>query len=265
MPEVTSDRRISPANLGSIGVSIVNLKSLAIAAVAVSTLTNQAQARDAIQIAGSSTVFSFAAVVAEQFHNSHPQFPASIVASGGTTGGLTLFCQGIGDHTIDIVNASRLIRPAEIQACHERGVTDIIEVRIGYDGIVFASHTSGPDFSLTPRSLWLAIAARVPVNNQLVPNPNTNWRQISPSLPNQEIQLFIPGENHGTREVFEERVLDAGCEAVPEIQALSTANDVRTHACRAVRRDSRVVDITGDYTETLARIQSSPHAVGVFG
>lgn len=228
-------------------------------------LSGQAQARDTIQIAGSSTVLPFATVAAEQFGQAYRQFKTPIVESGGTTGGFTQFCSGVGENTIDIANASRPIRPAEIEACRTNGVTDIVQVRIGYDGIVFASRAGGPRFALTPRQLYLALAEKVPVNGQLVANPYTNWRQIDPSLPDQEIQLFIPAENHGTREVFEEKILLDGCKDFPEIKAIPAENNQRRNACRAVRKDGRSVDVAGDYTETLARIGSAPHAVGVFG
>lgn len=217
-----------------------------------------AQARDTIQIAGSSTVLPFASIVAEEFGAAFPEFQTPVVGSGGTGAGLKQFCEGVGENTIDIANASRPINDNERAACTAAGVTDIREVQFGFDGIVFASSASKPDFALTPLFVYKAIAAQVPVDGQLVDNPYTNWKDIDPSLPDQPIALAVPGSNHGTREVFQTRVVDAGCKeaGLPE--------GAPEDACTKYRQDV-VVEIAGDYTETLARLQSNPDTVGVFG
>ena len=218
----------------------------------------QAQSRDTIQIAGSSTVLPFASIVAEEFGAAFPEFKTPVVGSGGTGGGLKQFCEGVGENTIDIANASRAMKDSEREACTAAGVTDIREVQFGFDGIVFASEATGPEFALTPVQVYKAIAAQVPVDGALVANPYTKWSEIDASLPDQTIALAIPGSNHGTREVFQEKVVSAGCEeaGLPE----GAPDD----ACTAFRQDV-VVEIAGDYTETLARLQSDTNTVGVFG
>lgn len=239
-------------------------KSFAVGTLLAVAAVGAAQARDQIQIAGSSTVLPFANVVAEQFGKANPKFKTPIVESGGSSAGLKNFCAGVGDKTIDIANASRQIKPAEIEECKKNGVAEIEEIRIGYDGIVFASSAKGAHFKFEPVHLYKAIAAQVPVGGKLVPNPYKSWKEIDASFPDQPIMLFIPGEKHGTREVFEEKVLEAGCHTLPEIKAITDAKAQRT-ACTAVRKDGLSVDIDGDYTETLARIQRTPTAIGVFG
>jgi len=229
--------------------------SVAIAAIATSA---GAQSRDTIQIAGSSTVLPFASIVAEEFGNAFPEFKTPVVGSGGSSGGLRQFCQGVGDNTIDIANASRRIRASEVEACNQAGVNEILEVQIGYDGIVFASSADKEDFALEPVHIFKAIAAQVPVDGKMVANPNKSWKDVDASLPDQPIAVAIPASNHGTREVFEEKVLAAGCEAA-ELPA-----DAAEDACLSVRQDV-VVEIAGDYTETLARLQSNPDTIGVFG
>ena len=222
-----------------------------------------AQSRDTIQIAGSSTVLPFASIVAEEFGNAFPEFNTPVVGSGGSSGGLRQFCQGVGDNTIDIANASRSIRESEVAACGDAGVKQIIEVRIGYDGIVFASDASTNHFAFEPKFLYQALAAKVPVDGELVDNPYTNWSQIDSSLPDQDITLVIPGTNHGTREVFEENVVLPGCETFDAITALD--KDAMSAACLGFRQDGRVIEVAGDYTETLGRLDAQPNAVGVFG
>lgn len=236
---------------------------VALGTVAALSLAVSVQARDTIQIAGSSTVLPFSSIAAEEFGASFAQFNTPVVGSGGSGGGLRQFCQGVGTNTIDIANSSRAIRSAELENCRANGVEEIIEVRIGYDGIVFASRIDAGDFALEPVHVFLAQAAQVPVNGQMVANPYTNWSQIDASLPSQEIILAIPGSNHGTREVYEENVVLAGCKTLAEVQALPSAD--QNNFCLDMRTDGRIVEIAGDYTETLARLQAQRDAIGVFG
>lgn len=225
------------------------MKNLIFAAVVALTAT-AVSARENVQVAGSSTVLPYASIVAEAFGENF-DFPTPVVEGGGSSAGLKRFCQGVGPNTIDIANASRAIREKEINACAENGVKSITEIRIGYDGIVFASRIEGPSFALTPKDVYLALNAE---------STATHWDEVNPNLPHHEILMFIPGTKHGTREVFEEKVLVPGCEAVKG--HLDKAGE---KACMKVRTDGRSVDIDGDYTETLARIDSNKNGIGVFG
>jgi phosphate transport system substrate-binding protein len=250
--------------LNSMKFAKLTASTLAIAALSATT----AAARDQVQIAGSSTVLPYASIVAEAF-GENTDFPTPVVESGGSSSGLKRFCEGVGENTIDIANASRPIREREIEACAANGVTDIIEVRIGYDGIVFASQVDGPAFTaFTPSDWFNALAPKVMVDGELVDNPHTMWSDFNADLPAEEILAFIPGTKHGTREVFEENVIAAGCEATGAMQAMmdmGMSEDDVEDACLEVRTDGRSVDIDGDYTETLARIDANTNGIGVFG
>ena len=235
--------------------------ALAVSGITVATTANAA--RDTIQIAGSSTVLPFTSIVAEEFGNTFPQFKTPVVGSGGTSGGLKQFCQGVGDNTIDIANASRKIKDTELAACKKAGVNTVQEIKIGYDGIVFASNAKKAVYKLKPVHVFTAISAQLPSNGKLVPNPYTRWNQIDDELPNEPITLVIPATNHGTREVFQEKMVEAGCEAFDYFKNLE--KDAQKKACSTFRKDGRVIEIAGDYTETLARLKTSPNAVGVFG
>ncbi|SPJ22317.1 PstS family phosphate ABC transporter substrate-binding protein [Palleronia abyssalis] len=239
-----------------------------VAILAAAATAASAQGREQVQVAGSSTVLPYANIVAEYFGES-TEFPTPVIQSGGSSAGLKLFCEGVGENTIDIANASRAIRPAEVETCAANGVSDIIEVRIGYDGIVFASQTDGPAFNeFEPAQWYQAMAAELPQDGEMVSNPNTNWTDVDSELPDAEILAFIPGTKHGTREVFEEKVLLQGCEdtgAMQSMMDMGMDEDAAEEACMAVRNDGAAVDIDGDYTETLARIESNPQGVGVFG
>ncbi|WP_288943245.1 substrate-binding domain-containing protein [uncultured Roseovarius sp.] len=238
--------------------------TLAIAAVSATA----AAARDNVQVAGSSTVLPYASIVAELFGD-NTDFPTPVVESGGSSAGLKRFCEGVGENTIDVANASRAIREKEIKACAENGVTDIIEVRIGYDGIVFASQQSGPAYTaFQPSDIFNAIGATVLKDGALVENPHNTWAEFNSELPDAEIAMFIPGTKHGTREVFEDKVLLKGCEDTGAMQAMMDSGmdeDAAEDACLDVRQDGKSVDIDGDYTETLARIDANTNGIGVFG
>ncbi len=246
----------------------MSLTKLTTSALAIAAFgATAAAARDQVQIAGSSTVLPYASIVAEAFGENF-DFPTPVVESGGSSAGLKRFCEGVGENTIDIANASRAMREKEIAACADNGVTEIIEVRVGYDGIVFASDINGNSFAFTPEDWYKALAAQHYIDGALVPNALTSWDQVNPEFPAQPIQAFIPGTKHGTREVFEEKVLLAGCEEGGFLQAMIDGGVDKKEAeeiCMAVRTDGKSVDIDGDYTETLARIDSNKDGIGVFG
>ena len=238
------------------------------AAVAIAATVGAAAARDQIQIAGSSTVLPYAKIVAETFGETFTNFKTPVVESGGSGAGIKEFCKGVGEETIDIANSSRKIKEDELKSCVDAGVKDVQEVKIGYDGIVFATDIGGPDWALTPEDVYKALAAQIVVDGKFVDNPNTKWNQVNPALPDWDIAAYIPGEKHGTREVFEEKLIIAGCKALggPDAAKAAGMDDKAADAsCKAVRKDGKAVDIDGDYTETLARIDSNKTGVGVFG
>ena len=246
-------------------MSILKMTASTLAITAISATA--AAARDNVQIAGSSTVLPYASIVAEVF-GENSDFPTPVVESGGSSAGLKRFCEGVGDNTIDIANASRAIKDSEIEACAENGVTDIVEVRIGYDGIVFASDINGNGFAFTPADWYTVLAAELPVDGAMVANTNVDWASVNGDFAAQPIMAFIPGTKHGTREVFEEKVLLQGCEDTGAFDAMvemGLSEDDAEGACMAVRTDGLSVDIDGDYTETLARIEADTNGIGVFG
>lgn len=240
------------------------LKFAAAALVASTAFAGAAVARDQIQIAGSSTVLPYASIVAEAFGENF-SFPTPVVESGGSGAGRKKLCEGVGENTIDIANSSSRIKQSDIDLCASNGVADIQEVRIGYDGIVFASDISGASFAFTPADWYKALAAKVMKDGALVDNTAKTWADVNPDLPAQDILAFIPGTKHGTREVFDEKVIAAGCEATGAHEAFKAAGDEKAKGCNELRTDGVSVDIDGDYTETLARIEANKNAIGVFG
>ncbi|WP_374290816.1 substrate-binding domain-containing protein [Paenirhodobacter enshiensis] len=247
----------------------LGLSALAIAAISAPA----AFARDQIQTAGSSTVLPYATIVAEAFGENF-KFPTPVVESGGSGAGRKKLCEGVGENTIDIANSSSRITQADIDTCKSNGVNEIMEVRFGYDGIVFASEIKGPEFAFTPADIYGALASNVAKDGKIVPNTAKTWKDVKAGFPAQNILMFIPGTKHGTREVFDTKVIEAGCKASGAydlFKAASKGADDKAKekdavsACNDLRKDGASVEIDGDYTETLARIAANKDGIGVFG
>jgi phosphate transport system substrate-binding protein len=274
LPEIAvADDAVRAANHPIREISVRNSSKAFAAAVAAAGCMMSAgvalAARDQVKIAGSSTVLPYANIVAEQFGKTFSKLKTPIVESGGSGAGLKRFCEGLGEAGIDIANSSRAIKSAERDECAKNGVKDIVEVKFGYDGIVFASDAKGPSFAFEPKDWYLALAAEIPgADGKPAANTNKTWKQVKDSLPDWTIAAYIPGEKHGTREVFEEKLLHAGCKAAGAFDAMKKGGMDEKEidkACIKVRKDGVAVDIDGDYTETLARLQSNKQGIGVFG
>lgn len=236
----------------------------ALVAVAAIGSANAQQARDQIRIAGSSTVFPFSTLVAENF-GKLGKFKTPIVESVGTGGGIRLFCGGVGAQHPDIANASRRMTKSEFEQCQKAGVTEIVEVKIGFDGIVLAVKKGGVKFNVTREQVWKALAREVPVDGKLVKNPYLTWKQVDASLPDLAIEVMGPPPTSGTRDAFVELMLDEGCKNVPEIKAI-TDRAAKTKACSQIREDGKFVE-AGENDNLIVQRLASGRAglVGVFG
>ena len=255
----------------------MNSKFIAITAataVGMGAFACAALARDQVKVAGSSTVLPYANIVAEQFGKAFGNLKTPIIESGGSGAGIKQFCAGVGEDKIDVANSSRKIKDTEIADCAKNGVNDIVEVKFGYDGIVFAVDTGAGEWKIEPKDLYLALAAEVPKDGAIVANTAKTWKEVNPALPEWPIVAFIPGEKHGTREVFEEKIMHVGAKATGADKLLLAKAEGKDDAEKKknadkaavkVRKDGAAVDIDGDYTETLARIESNKQGVGVFG
>ncbi|MFV0493220.1 MAG: PstS family phosphate ABC transporter substrate-binding protein [Pseudorhodobacter sp.] len=238
-------------------------------AIALTALSaGAAAARDQIQITGSSTVLPYATIVAEAFGENF-DFPTPVVEGGGSGAGRAKLCEGVGENTVDIANSSSRITQKDLDTCAVNAVDEVMEVRIGYDGIVFASDVNGAEFAFTPADIYNAVAAQVVRDGSTVANPHAQWADFNGDLPAQDILVLVPGTKHGTREVFDKKVIEAGCKQTGAydifLEAASGDEKAALKECTTLRGDGRSVDIDGDYTETLARLDADKNAVGVFG
>ncbi|HEX4889564.1 MAG TPA: substrate-binding domain-containing protein [Alphaproteobacteria bacterium] len=238
----------------------------AIAAAAAVGATGVAHARDQVQIVGSSTVFPFSTAVAEQIgKTSGGKTP--IVESTGTGGGFKLFCSGSGDNTPDVANASRAIKSSEMELCASNKAGGIIEVKIGYDGIVLANSRSAQQINLSLKDIFLALAKEVPGDDgKTTPNPYKTWNQVNPSLPDIKIEVMGPPPTSGTRDAFVELAMEAGCKSFPWVKAL--ANDYKdafTKICHSIREDGAWIDAGENDNLIIQKLAANPNAMGVFG
>ncbi len=227
-----------------------------------------AAARGYISIVGSSTVYPFATVVAERFGKS-TSFKTPKIESTGSGGGLKLFCAGVGVEHPDITNASRRIKKSEIERCARNGISDIIEVKIGYDGIVVASSKKGDQISISRKDLFLALAKQVPDpagGHRLVPNPYQTWKDVNASLPLRKIEVLGPPPTSGTRDAFAELALEGGCQQIDWIMAMKKSDGKRyKEVCHSVREDGAYVEAGENDNLIVQKLDANPEAFGVFG
>lgn len=224
-----------------------------------------AQARDRIRIVGSSTVFPYTQRVAEEFAKAGT-FPTPDVSSTGTGGGMALFCRGRGPRHPDITGASRRMTRAEWEDCRRSGIHHISELLIGLDGLTLATSKNASAFQLTLRDVYTALAARVPVNGAIVPNPHERWSDIRPELPATAIVVIGPPKTSGTRDAFVELAMQRGCATYPELTALRARDPAEwTDICGRMRTDGAYVEAGEKDDEIVARVKRNPNEIGIFG
>ena len=220
----------------------------------------------AVWTAGSSTVFPFASRVSENFAQKTGR-PAPRVESLGTGGGIKAFCTGVGPKTPDVANASRPMKASEFELCASNGVTDIIEVQIGYDGVVVANNRQGAAYALTLEDLYRGLAAQVPgAGGAYTDNPNGTWRQVRAALPAERIQVYGPPPTSGTRDAFVELGMEAGARKLPVLAALSESDeDAFKQRAGALREDGGWIDSGENDNAILQTLTRTPGSLGVFG
>ncbi len=273
---------------------------LALTASALIPLTSHAQSRDTISIVGSSTVYPFATVVAERFGRS-TDFKTPKIESTGSGGGLKLFCKGVGTNTPDITNASRRIKKSEYDDCQKNGVKEVVEVLIGFDGIAIANSRQAPQYALSLKDVYMALAKDVPgADGKLVANPNKTWKDVNPALPAVKIEVLGPPPTSGTRDAFAELALGGGAEAIPSLKALSkldaadsagikaamaelgvpaslydalqqnkgkapSGGDIFNTIAYSVREDGAYIEAGENDNLIVQKLEANPSALGIFG
>ncbi len=238
------------------------------AVVLLALAASAAQARDQINIVGSSTVYPFATVVAEKFGKS-TTFKTPKIESTGSGGGLKLFCSGVGVNTPDITNSSRKIKNGEVENCSKNGVGDVTEAKIGYDGIVLANSKATAPMELTRRDVFLALAREVPDPGgaeSFVANPYTTWKEVNPALPDLKIEVLGPPPTSGTRDAFAELALEGGCKTFAWIKAMKKKDKKMYKSyCHSVREDGHYIEAGENDNLIVQKLTANPSALGVFG
>jgi len=260
----------------------------------------QAAARDNVNIVGSSTVYPFATVVAERFGRG-TAFKSPKIESTGTGGGLKLFCAGVGANTPDITNASRRIKKGEYDSCQQNGVTEVVEVLVGYDGIAIANSSEAPQLKLTLKDIYLALGKDVPgPDGKLVPNPHTTWKDVNPALPATKIEVLGPPPTSGTRDAFVELAMEGGAQSIDALKSLAglgadqadqiratmaqlgmapgvydamaakqggapKGDDIFKTVAHAIREDGAYIEAGENDNLIVQKLEANPKAVGIFG
>jgi phosphate transport system substrate-binding protein len=221
-------------------------------------------ARDYLRMAGSSTVYPFARTIAEEFGN-RTKFKTPIVESTGTGGGIKLFCDGVGDNAVDFANASRAIKSTELKVCKQNGIKNIIEIKIGYDGIVVANSNKAKPYNLSKEQLFLALANEIPMNGKLVKNPNQKWSDVDKSLPNTTITVYGPPPTSGTRDAFVELVMEEACVDNEVFKAKYADKNVRAKNCHIIRSDGKFIEAGENDNLIVQKLKNDKNALGIFG
>jgi phosphate transport system substrate-binding protein len=242
------------------------MKHLLIAASTLALLAGPALARDQIRIVGSSTVYPFTTAVAEAFGKTSGM-KTPVVESTGTGGGFKLFCAGVGEATPDFTNASRPIKKSEFDDCAKNGVTEIVEIKIGFDGLSLAHSKDAKDFALTKQQIFLALAKQVPgADGKLVANPNRLWSDVDASLPAVKIEVLGPPPTSGTRDSFAELVMEQGAVTIDSLKKLKK-DDAKAFekAWKSMREDGAYVEAGENDNLIVQKLESNPDALGIFG
>jgi phosphate transport system substrate-binding protein len=247
---------------------VINKRIALAAALAVTaTSASAAASRDYISIVGSSTVYPFATVVAETFGKT-TSYKTPKIESTGSGGGLKLFCAGVGVEHPDVTNASRRIKKTEYEMCQKNGVTGIVEVKIGYDGIVLANAKKAESFELSRKDVFLALAAKVPgaKEGELIENPYKTWKDVNPALPNTKIEVLGPPPTSGTRDAFVELAMEGGCKKIDWIKAMKQKDKKAYKAlCHTIREDGAFIEAGENDNLIVQKLEANPAALGIFG
>lgn len=245
--------------------TVLLVAALVFVLVASTGAVNAQSARDYINIVGSSTVYPFATVVAEQFGKT-TRYKTPKIESTGSGGGLKLFCAGVGVEHPDITNASRRIKKSEYEKCLANGVTEIVEVKIGYDGIVLANSKKAKPMKLTRKDIFLALAKNVPDpkgGERVVPNPYRTWKDVNSSLPNIKIEVLGPPPTSGTRDAFVELVMEKAAKSYPWIKAKD--KKAFKEISNAIREDGAYIEAGENDNLIVQKLEANPNAVGILG
>ena len=241
---------------------------VAVSALCVTGIVGAQSARDHINIVGSSTVYPFSTVVAEQFGKT-TRFKTPVIESTGSGGGLKLFCEGLGVEYPDVTNSSRRIKESEVKMCAENNVKEIVEVKIGYDGIVIANSVASAQVSLTRKQIFQALAKEVPDpsgEEKLVANPYEKWSDIDDSLPSSKIEVLGPPPTSGTRDAFVELAMEGGCKKFSWIKEMKAKDKNAYKAiCHTVREDGAYVEAGENDNLIVQKLEANPAALGIFG
>ncbi|MCB1831265.1 MAG: substrate-binding domain-containing protein, partial [Gammaproteobacteria bacterium] len=166
-------------------------------------------------------------------------------------------------------NASRAIKLSEVESCAKNGVTEIVEVKIGYDGIVVANAKQAEQLALSRKDIFMALAKDVPDPNgseKLVANPYKTWNEVDSTLPDTKIEVLGPPPTSGTRDAFVELAMEGGCQAFDFIKAMKRSDErMYQGVCHTIREDGAFIEAGENDNLIVQKLAANPAALGIFG
>ena len=232
-----------------------------ILAAALAVVASNAQAREQIQIVGSSTVYPFATIVAEKFgQGTNNKTP--VIESTGTGGGMKLFCAGIGVNHPDITNASRGIKSKEKAMCEKNGIT-AVEFAVGNDGVAFAQNNSSTPMHIGIEHIAAALAAELKEGEA---NPLKTWADVDVwvakqtktpqiGLPNRPISVMVPPPTSGTRDAMGSLFMKAGWKKL----------GLEGKGYKSLREDGAAIEMGENDNLIIEKLVADGDMFGVFG
>jgi phosphate transport system substrate-binding protein len=219
---------------------------------------DQIQADTRLRIAGSKTLYYFMTFAAEDYAKMKHQI-SPIVEATGSGSGINLFCRG----KIDIAASSRRISAEEKKFCYREGIKEIREIVLGYDAIVFATSKESALNGTSINALYKAIAAKLPFKNKILENFYNRWDQIDASLPHQNIEIYGPSLNSGTKQILMEYFAREYCMPNKVFHVKFPDQKERLKNCLASRQDKKYIEIGENQNLLMQKILQNKNAIAI--
>ena len=206
-----------------------------------------------LRIIGSSTVYPFASLMAEQLRIIS-KFKSPIIESTGTGNGLNIFCNNQSTKHIVIATASRPISTKEQHYCNNNDIMPI-EIVIGYDGIVVGGSNKSAKFSFRKKDLFKALSAQILVQGKIINNPYKYWNEVNTDFPKKKIQILGPSPASGLYNIFIDLAIKPYC----------NNNHLLNNVCGNLRKDGSYKYISESGNIIIQKLILNPNQIGIFG
>ena len=232
--------------------------------IIISSNTSSA-ARSYVHVVGSSTMFPLVSYAAEELGRKN-RVRVPLVEVTGTSQGFKLFCSGVGAETPDVVTASRKISAAEQALCDGNNISDLLEIKIGYDGIIIANSKYAPKLDFSKMELFLGLSSHIALDDFIVmKNPNSSWTDVGHHFPDQKIEVYGPARDSGTYDSIINMIFLEPCTQLRAFRMKYDDNEKLKAVCSIIRDDGRFIEVGNDENLIVQKILRNPNILGIFG